>query len=108
MAQQNNSGCSCPLWCSAPDSNLSGVVASSKDIFHDDFFTCHDKEHEEIDEAFKAYATLSVAQGQIRLGPGPKEKIKAFVQWTRDKFLMGLDPANSPFPVADTWVLMRH
>ena len=52
--------------------------------------------------------SLTVAQGQIRIGPGPKEKIKAFIQWTCDQFLMGQDPANSPFPVTDTRIFLRH
>ena len=64
-----------PTW-----NGLSPAQRVATDIFHDDFSTCRDKEHDELDEAFKGYATLSVAQGQIRLGPGPKEKIKAFVQ----------------------------
>ena len=77
-------------------------------LFHDNFTTCRDRENSDIDAAFKEYASLTVAQGQIRLGPGPKEKVKAFIQWVRDQFLLDLDPASVPFPVQDTSMYLRH
>ena len=40
--------------------------------------------------------------------PGIKNKIKAFVQWTRDKIRMGEDPALEPFPVTNVSALLRR
>lgn len=78
------------------------------DVFHDDFDSCMDKTFTELDEDFKTYADLSVAQGRIRLVPGIKNRIKAFVQWVRDEKRLGRDPASTAFPVADAPNLMRR
>ena len=59
------------------------------DIFDDDFSTCMDKELKELEEDLKSYSTLTANQGQIRLQPGFKKKIRAFIQWSRDKIRMG-------------------
>ena len=50
------------------------------DIFGDDFTTCMDKTFKEFDSYFKTYSNLTQAQGQIRLLPGIKRNIKAFIQ----------------------------
>ena len=44
-------------------------------------------------------ALRTIAQGQIRLRPGPRKNIKAFVQWVRDEIRLGRDPAATPFPI---------
>ena len=42
------------------------------DIFDDDFRSCIDKTHEEIELDLKAYYLLTLAQGKIRINPGMK------------------------------------
>ena len=56
----------------------------ASDLFQDDFKTCMDKTFEELESDLKSFSTLTQNQGQIRLTPGQKNKIKAFIQWTRD------------------------
>ena len=73
----------------------------AEDIFSDSFITCMDKTSDELDEDFKSYSDLTLAQGQIRLTPGVRRNIRAFVQWTRDKFRLGEDPENEGYPVDD-------
>ena len=78
------------------------------DIFEDDFTTCMDKTFKDIDDGLKSFSSLTVLQGQIRILPGVKKRIKAFTQWVRDQIRLGRDPANLAFPVADTATLMRR
>jgi len=69
------------------------------DIFDDNFTTCMDITFKELDDHFKTYSDLTQAQGQIRIPPGTRKNIKAFVQWTRDEIRFGRDPSLSPFPL---------
>jgi hypothetical protein len=50
------------------------------DIFANLFTSCMDVTFKELDERFKTYSDLTVVQGQIRLRPGARKNIKAFVQ----------------------------
>ena len=50
------------------------------DIFGDDFSACMDKTFEDLDDDLKAYSTMTLANGQIRLSPGTKKLINAFIQ----------------------------
>ena len=77
-------------------------------IFEDDFTTSMDKTYKDFDDDLKTFSTLTVAQGQIRLLPGVKKRIKAFIQSVRDQIRLGRDPANRVFPVADAASLMRR
>ena len=67
-----------------------------------------DKIFHDLESDFKTYSNLTVNQGQIHLNPGTKNCIKAFIQWSRDKIRMGLDPANEPFPVNSTAMLIHR
>jgi len=78
------------------------------DIFSDQFSSCLDITFKELDEHFKTYSDLTIAQGQIRLRPGTRKNIKAFVQWTRDELRLGRDPAVTPFPVEQVSDLIRR
>ena len=80
----------------------------SADLFSDDFHTCMDKTHAELDSDFKTYSDLTQAQGQIRVSPGIKKNIKAFVQWARDEYRLGRDPEFGTFNSTDTLTLMRR
>jgi hypothetical protein len=55
----------------------------AEDIFDNLFTSCLDITFKELDEHFKTYSELSAAQGQIRVRPGTRKNIKAFMQWTR-------------------------
>ena len=78
------------------------------DIFLDDFATCMDKTFDEVNSDLKTYSELTVAQGQIRLLPGIKNNIRAFIQWTRDERRLGRNPARMQFPVGEAAMLMRR
>ena len=80
----------------------------ASDIFGDQFTSCLDVTFKELDEHFKTYSDLTVAQGQIRVRPGTRKNIKAFVQWTRDELRLGRDPTNTPFPVENVSELIRR
>ena len=78
------------------------------DIFDGTFTSCMDITFKELDEHFKTYSDLTVAQGQIRIRPGTRKNIKAFVQWTRDEICLGRDPSVTPFPVDQVGDLIRR
>ena len=80
----------------------------AEDLFDDNFETCLDKTHEEIDADFKTYSDLSQTQGQIRLLPGVKRNIKAFIQWVRDELRLGRDPSTGDFDSNNTPTLIRR
>ena len=56
------------------------------EVFMDDFMTCKDITNDNLHNSFKTFSTLTQAQGQIRVLPGQKKKIKAFNQWVKDRF----------------------
>ena len=78
------------------------------DIFDKLFTTCMDMTFKELDEDFKTYSDLTVAQGRIRLCPRTRKNIKAFVQWTRDELRLGREPNLTPFPVERVSDLIRR
>ena len=80
----------------------------ASDIFSDDFSTCMDKSHKELDSDFKSYSDLTQNQGQIRISPGVKKNIKAFVQWSRDEYRLGRNPQYGIFNSHQTQALMRR
>jgi hypothetical protein len=78
-------------------------------LFGDDFATCMDKSFEELDQEFKTYSDLTQLQGQIRLMPGTKRMVKAFIQqWPRNKRRLGRNPSTIAFPIANVPALLRH
>ena len=78
------------------------------DIFEDDFTTCMDKTLMDVDDDLKTFSRLTAAQGQIRILPGVKKRIKAFIQWVRDQIRLGRSPENQASSVADAASLMRR
>ena len=78
------------------------------EIFENDFHMCMDKTFEELQSDLKSYASSPVTQSQIRTSPGIKQRIQAFIQWTRDKIRNGEDPSAEPFPVHRTTELIRN
>jgi hypothetical protein len=61
----------------------------------------------ELDDHFKTYSELSAAQGQIRVRPGVRKNIMAFVQGTRDELRLGREPSASEFPIDQVSNLTR-
>ena len=49
------------------------------EVFDNDFTSCMDKTYVELYDDLKSYSTLTAAHGQIRLTPGHKKNIKAFI-----------------------------
>ena len=79
----------------------------AEDLF-DNSFACMDMTFKELDEHFKTYSDLTVAQGQIRLRPGTRKNIKAFVQWAHDELRLGRNPSATPFQVNQVSDLIRR
>ena len=80
----------------------------ASDIFDNAFASCMDVTFKELDEHFKTYFDLTAAQGQIRLNPGIRKNIKAFVQWTRDEIRLGREPGDTAFPIDQITDLIRR
>ena len=78
------------------------------DLFDDDFTACMDKTYEDLDDDLKGYSVLTQAQVQIRLTPGTKKNLKAFIQWMRDCIRIGQVPADIPFRQGDAIALLRR
>eukprot|EP00978_Attheya_sp_CCMP212_P046992 scaffold421183_cov56-Attheya_sp.AAC.4 len=78
-----------------------GATAAARmalDMFNNFFHSCMDKTFDEVDQDFKSYSSLTIAQGPIRLSPGIRTRVKAFLQWMRDEIRLGCNPTNAPFP----------
>lgn len=88
--------------------NKTQAARFAEEIFGNDFYLCMDKTFEELQSDLKTYSSLTVAQGQIRTSPGVKQRIQAFIQWTRDKVRNGEDPASEAFPVQQVADLIRN
>ena len=80
----------------------------SSEMFDDDFKSCMDMTIDEIDEDLKTFSGLTIAQGQIRLTVGTKNRIKELMQWSRDMIRTGRDPASEACPAADITNIMRR
>ena len=80
----------------------------AEELFDDDFTSCMDKTSEELRSDFKTYSDLIVAQGQIRLTPGVKRNIQAYIQFVRDEIRMGRDPKSVQFDIGETGTLLRR
>ena len=77
------------------------------EVFDDDHNSVIDKSYDELQEDLKAFSSLTVANGQIRLTPGTTRNIRAYIQWARDIIRVGEDPTNGGFNVADGRELVR-
>ena len=78
------------------------------DVFDDDFMSCIDKDISDLEDDLKSYSSLTIAQGQIRLTPGTKRNLRAFIQWSKDQIRTGENPAGMGFPVANAPDLIRR
>ena len=60
-----------------------------------------DKTVKELDDNLMSYSTITAANSQIRLNLVHKNNVKAFIQWTRDQYRLGLYPVLILSPVAN-------
>ena len=88
------------------DEEVAAEIAS--EIFLDSFESVMDICDEDLADAFKTFAGLTAAQGQIRLLPAQKNKIKAFVQWVKDLIRTNINPSTRDFPIDDMACLLRR
>ena len=80
----------------------------AEEIFDDSFSTFMDITFKELDNQWKSYAAMTLADGKIRLRPPTKSNIKALVQWVRDRIRMNLSPSTIAFPVANKATLLTQ
>eukprot|EP00957_Ditylum_brightwellii_P069639 5288974-Ditylum_brightwellii.AAC.1 len=67
-----------------------------------------DKTYDELDDDFKSYSSFTAVNSQISLLPGTKRNVKAFIQWTRDRYRLGENPVVIPYLVADAAAQIRR
>ena len=77
-------------------------------LFRNDFMSCKDKTEDDLKDSYKTFAAFTQAQGQIRLNPLQKDNIKAFNQWVKDQYRLGLNPAERAFPINDVTQLLQR
>jgi hypothetical protein len=77
------------------------------EFFDDDHNAVMDKSYTELQEDFKAFSSLIVANGQIHLTPSMTRNIRAYIQWARDLIRVGEDPNNGGFDVNNARNLIR-
>ena len=73
----------------------------ASEMFLDSFQVCMDKTYDDLKNELKIYASLTIAEGRIRILPGVQNRIRAFIQWTRDQIRQDIDPSTIAFPIAD-------
>ena len=79
--------------------NRTSAQTITENVFGDDFYMCLGKTTDELDNNIKSFATLRQNQGQIRIGPGEKMKLVAFMHWVQNKVCCGEATEDEPFPV---------
>ena len=73
----------------------------ASELFTDEFRVVMNISNVELNEGFTTLASMTAAQGQIKLMPAIKTNIRAFIQWCKDESRMGRNPAIGVFPIAD-------
>ena len=62
----------------------------------------------ELDDYWRTYSQLTIANGQIRLRPATKSNIKALIQWGRDCMRLNIDTSTNLFPIGDKVNLLQR
>ena len=94
--------------------NAYGLTGSNQyqklatEVFIDDFEICKYMSNEDISEIFKTFSGLTSTQGQIKIIPAQKNKIKAFTKCVKYRFRLIIDPIILPFSQADIAELLRR
>lgn len=94
--------------CTIPDGDGPPTSANrvAVSIFAESFTTCKDISDEQLDSDMKSLADL--AQNPIVLSPTQRRNVRAFIQWTKDKYRQDEDPTQIEFPVNDALLLIRR
>ena len=74
----------------------------STDISMDNFQTCRYISNEYIGDSLQAFSNITVVQGQIRILPAYKQRVKNSNQWVKENFMLWINPKNIGFTVANT------
>ena len=77
------------------------AIRIATDLFDNEFFSFVDKMHVELDDDLNSYSTLTTVHCNIRITPGHKKNIKAFIKCMRDQIRLGIDPITVRFPVSN-------
>ena len=77
-------------------------------ICSNSFYICLDKTMDEVNNDIKQYGSLTQNQAQIRISPGDRQRIHAFIQWSRDMIRTGRELSLVPFPVHNVANLIRN
>ena len=80
----------------------------AEEVFSDDFASFMDISFSELDDYWRTYSQLTVANGQIRLRPATKSNIKALIQWGRDCMRLSIDTSTNLFPIGDKVNLLER
>ena len=80
----------------------------ASELFDDDFDSCLLLTFQDIENECQTMSDLTVAQGQIRLTPSTKRNMKAFIEWAKSKLIIGENPEDEIFPVADAMEYIRR
>ena len=91
----------CSVICGALFNGNMRADRMADELLDDDLYSYINKSFEEFDEDLKSYSNLTVDNGRIRIEPRQKNNVKAFIQWTRDKIRLGINPDLTRFPVVN-------
>ena len=88
--------------------NRTQAARIATDIFFDSFETAAKMSITQLTSYFKTYTSLTIANGRIPLNPGIQNRIKAFVQWTRDEIRLGRNPSSVAYAPGDEARLLER
>ena len=84
--------------------SMNALERISGEVFNNNFNTCVDITF--MEDSWKTYSLLMIAEGNIRNRAGTKVNIKTFMQWTCDQIRTSVDPASTPFPIVNRDTMM--
>ena len=88
---------------------FNGVTAAQRianEVFDDSYESFMDITFAELDDCWKTYAQLTLAEGRLRLRPATKSNICTLTQWIRDQLCTNVNPAFLNFLVAQKQTLI--
>ena len=97
-------------------SNAAGVVAVgrrsdanrlSEEMFSDSFESFMDMNYKNMTEDFKTMSNLTQNEGRIRVSVGTKRNLRGLLQWVKDEYRHGRDPALTQFDLNNIDTLVR-
>ena len=88
------------------DSNVAQIIAA--EVLNNNFTTFFNIEFSELEDSWKTYISLSVAEVRIRLQPGTKVNIWALFQLIRDRIRLDEDPDLVYFNISERKYLTKR